>query len=342
MFLKEILLNAVCTADRADIADTGARGLFHHVPKLSGEDQLSFSGHHIDLDLQGVAPHACPGKSPHNAHLVCQIGFLVCILLFSQILVQISLCHPDLLLFLLQDLPGRLPADVPYFSLKLANAGLLCVIPGHLPDSAPADGKLILFQAVPADLLGYQMLHGDVELLVLCVAGHLNDFHAVQQRPRDSLQSVGRGHEKHFREIQRHFQIVVPEPVILLAVQHLQKGGEGISLVVVAHLVDLVQQHEGILHPGAADARRDAPRHGAHVCLPVAPDLRLVPDASQGDAHIGLLKRPGQGPGDGGLAGSRRSHQAEDGALSLSCQSPHSQKFQHPLLHLLQAVVILL
>ena len=281
MLLKEILLNAVCTADRADIADTGARGLFHHVPKLSGEDQLSFSGHHIDLDLQGVASHACPGKSPHNAHLVCQIGFLVCILLFSQILVQISLCHPDLLLFLLQDLPGCLPADVSDLPLQLAHAGLFCVIPGHLPDSSPADGELVLFQSVAVKLLGNQVLHGDVELLVLCVAGHLNDFHAVQQRPRDSLQSVGRGHEKHFREIQRHFQIVVPEAVILLAVQHLQKSGECISLVVIAHLVNLIQQHERIFYTGAADACRDAPRHGAYVCLPVAPDLRFVPHASQ-------------------------------------------------------------
>ena len=135
---------------------------------------------------------------------------------------------------------------------------------------------------------------------------------------------------------------MVVEAAVLLGVQHLQKGRRRISLVVAAHLVDLVQQHQRIFHACLAHSGRDAAGHGSHIGAPVSPDLRLVPDAAQGNAHILFVQRPGDGPGDGGLSRSGRPHQTDDRAPALFRQDPHSQELQHPLFDLFHAVVILI
>ncbi len=72
----------------------------------------------------------------------------------------------------------------------------------------------------------------------------------------------------------------------------------------------------------------------------MAPDIRFVPDAPQGHPHVLAAHGLGDGPGDGGLAHPGGTHQAEDLALDLGGEFPHRQGFQHPLLHLLEAVVL--
>ena len=134
---------------------------------------------------------------------------------------------------------------------------------------------------------------------------------------------------------------MIPKLHILLAVQHLQKGRGRISSVIGGHLVDLIQKHQGIGRARLAHGLRDPSRHGSHISLPVSPDLRLVMDSAQADPDIFLSQRPGHRPGDGSLSGSRRAHQAENRAGALLGQSAHRQIFQHPLLYLLQAVMIL-
>ena len=134
---------------------------------------------------------------------------------------------------------------------------------------------------------------------------------------------------------------MVPEFHILFPVQHLQKRGGGIALIVAADLVNLVQKHQGIAHAGLTHAFHDTARHGAHVGFPMASDFRLVPDTSQADAHVFLIQSPGHGPGNGCFAGSGRSHQTDDRACALLRQGADSQVFQDPLLYLLQPVVIL-
>ena len=73
-------------------------------------------------------------------------------------------------------------------------------------------------------------------------------------------------------------------------------------------------------------------------------DLRLIPHTAETDAHILFIQRPGNTLGDGGLSGSRRPHQTDNGAVSAllsSRQAAHRQKLQYALLHLLQPVMIL-
>ena len=245
------------------------------------------------------------------------------------------------LLLCLQDLSGCFPADVPDLTLQLPDSGFLCIVAGHLPQRVPAYGQLIRRKAVPLQLLWYQMLDGNMHLLILRIAADFNDFHPVQKRTRDGLKRVCRGDKKHFGQVHRNFQIMVPELAVLLAVQHFQQCGEGISFIIIAHLVNLIQQHQRILNTRMLQRAGNSSWHGPYIGLPVSPDLRLVPHASQGNTHIRLFQRPGQRLGDGSLASTRRPDQAQDRGISLFRQRPDCQKFQHPFLDFLQAIVIL-
>ncbi len=66
------------------------------------------------------------------------------------------------------------------------------------------------------------MARSDVHLLFFGVAGNAQDFHAVAQRLRNSVEHVRRGDEDDFGEINRHFEIVILEGVILLRVEYFQ------------------------------------------------------------------------------------------------------------------------
>ena len=133
---------------------------------------------------------------------------------------------------------------------------------------------------------------------------------------------------------------MIPEMAVLLAVKHLQKCRRGVPPVIAAHLVDLIQKHEGILHACLLQSGHDPARHGPHIGSSVTTDFRLIPHAAQTDAHIFLVQRFGDTASDGGFSGSGRADQTDDRAFALFCQASHSEKFQNSLLHLFQTVMI--
>src|SRR5207244_3993368 len=79
-------------------------------------------------------------------------------------------------------------------------------------------------QAVVPRLLGHEMLLCDGHLLLLGVAGEVDDLHPVPQRGRHRVDDVRGGDEEYPREVERHVQIVVAEGGVLLRVQHLEQG----------------------------------------------------------------------------------------------------------------------
>src|SRR5699024_4659074 len=135
-------------------------------------------------------------------------------------------------------------------------------------------------------------LHSYMKLLILSVTADLDHFHAVEKRTGNRLKGICRSDEHDLREIQRHFQVVVPEPAVLLAVQHFQKRGESIPFIVCAYFIDLIQQHNRIFHTSRTKSVRDAARHCAYICLPVSSDLSLISYAAQGNTNIRFLKSP--------------------------------------------------
>ena len=185
------------------------------------------------------------------------------------------------------------------------------------------------------------MLFRNVEFLVFRVARNFDHFHTVEKRSRNRLECICRRDKHNFRQIQRYFQIMVSELSVLLGVEHFQKSGKSISLIVCTHLVDFIQQKNRVFHSRRADSVGDSSRHRAHIRLSMSSDLRLVPHSSEGDSYVRLVHRFCERPGDGSLSCSRRSRQAEDRAFPFLCEHTHCQVFENPLLHLLQTVVLL-
>ena len=189
-------------------------------------------------------------------------------------------------------------------------------------------------------LLGQEVAPGDLELLLVGIGAQLDDLHPVQQRPGDGVSGVGCGDKQDLAEVHRDLQEVVPEGVVLLAVQHLQQRRGGIAPVVHAQFVDLIQHQQRVHGAAAADGVDDTAGHGAYVGLAVAPDLRLVVDAAQTQAAELPVEGLGHGDGDGGFAHARRSHQADDLPPGIRIHLLDGNEFQDPLLDLVQPVVV--
>ena len=133
---------------------------------------------------------------------------------------------------------------------------------------------------------------------------------------------------------------MVAERRVLRRVQHLEQGRGRVAPVGAAHLVDLVQQEEGVGRLGLLHRLDDLARHGADIGPAVTADLGLVAHAAQGDAHELTAGRLGDRLAQRGLADAGRTHQAEDRALQRADPRLHGEVLQDPLLDLLQAEVV--
>ena len=142
---------------------------------------------------------------------------------------------------------------------------------------------LLLREAVRLDLLRHEVALRDPELLLVRVAGELDHVHPVEQRAADRVERVRGADEEHLREVERQVEVVVAEARVLLGVEDLEHRRRGVAPEVGAHLVDLVDQEDGVRRLGVSDRADDRPRHRADVRAPVPADLGLVPDAADRD-----------------------------------------------------------
>ena len=125
----------------------------------------------------------------------------------------------------LGEAPRHLAGDAAQRALQLAHARLARVTADDVPQRLV--GRICNCSARQAGLLQLpreQIALGDLDLLLLAVAGQPQNLHAVQQRPRDRVERVRRRDEEHLRQIERQIEIVVAERVVLRRVEDLQQG----------------------------------------------------------------------------------------------------------------------
>ena len=127
---------------------------------------------------------------------------------------------------------------------------------------------------------------------------------------------------------------------VLLWVEHLQQRAGRVATHVPAQLVDLVQQDERVAGAHPAQGLNQAPRHGGDVCAPVPPNLSLITDAAQGDPHKGAAQGVGNAARQAGFAHPWGAKETQDSGFGLRAELTHRQVLHHPLLHLVQAVVL--
>ena len=94
----------------------------------------------------------------------------------------------------------------------------------HPDQGLVGESDLPGIQAVAFQLLGHQVILGNVKLFIFRVAVDLNYLHPVQQRAGNGLSGIGRGDKHHLGKVNGRLYIVVPEFDILLSVQHLQQS----------------------------------------------------------------------------------------------------------------------
>ena len=177
-----------------------------------------------------------------------------------------------------------------------------------------------------------QVAPGDLELLVLGVAGEADHLHAVAQRPGDGVEHVGGRDEDHPAEVERHAEVVVAEGVVLLGVEHLEHRRGRVALDAAAELVDLVEHHHAVARAGLADRLDDVAGQRADIGAPVAADLGLVVHAAEADAHELPAHRARDRLAERGLADAGRADEAEDRRLALRRELADRQELDDALL----------
>ena len=142
---------------------------------------------------------------------------------------------------------------------------------------------------------------------------------------------------------------MVPESVVLGRVEHLQQGRGGVTAVVTAQLVDLVQQHDRVHRPGLAHSSHDTARKGADIGAAVAADLGLVTHPAERHADELASEGPRYGLAERGLADPGRPNEREHGTGAASTHdlkatgltaAADGEVLHHPVLHVLEAFVV--
>ena len=326
---------------RAHPRERGLGGLLHHVAELAGDRQLARARVGRGLDEEHVAADGRVGEAGRDAGVggaLARVGREAARAEPGAGLVGVDL---DLRGLALGDLARGLAQQVGDPPLQVADAGLARVLADHDAQRVVADRHLLLAEAVRLELLRHEVLARDAGLLVLRVAGELDDVHPVEQRAGDRVELVRGADEEHLREVERQVEVVVAEVRVLLGVEHLEHRARRVAAEVGAHLVDLVDQHHRVLRLGVAQGADDRARHRADVGAAVAADLGLVAHAADREPDELAADRAGDRLAERGLADARRADEAEDRAGEVVLQLRDGEVLEDPLLDLLEVVVVL-
>ena len=212
---EQLLLNLILFTDRAYITHGYPRGFLHHVTHLTSQVNLPFSGHHVYLDLQGVAAHTRPGQAAHDTDLIFLRDLILLIPGLAQILFQIIRSNHDLisqlrfflscmafllrrrLLSSLQNMPRLLPTYSPYLPLQAAHSCFSRIAADDGIKHFVGKTYLFLPDSVLIHFLLYQMFPGDMKFLIGRVAIDLDQLHTVEKRPRNGVRAVRRSDKQY-------------------------------------------------------------------------------------------------------------------------------------------------
>ena len=337
---QALRVDAVLIRMDADIGDGKLGAFLHHVAQRTGDRDLAAAVvHDLHLNGQGLAAHAGPCQTVGDADgigAVEEVGFDH---LGAQQLFQIGTGDGEAFHLAGSDLAGTLAQHAGDGTLQVADAGFAHIAVDDAVQRTLGKGDLAA-QAACLELLGHQMLAGDVVLFHAGVAGQLDDIHTVPQRAGDGAEVVGRGDEEHMAQVKRHINEVVVEGSVLLRVQRFQQSGSRVAPEIARQLIDLVQQHQRVRALGRDHRADDLARHGTDIGAAVAADLGFIPHAAKAQADILAAQAFGDGACNAGLADARRANEADDLALDVRGKFPDGQHLKDAVFDLFQAVVV--
>mmetsp|Transcript_108233 Transcript_108233/g.231082 ORF Transcript_108233/g.231082 Transcript_108233/m.231082 type:complete len:500 (+) Transcript_108233:594-2093(+) len=188
--------------------------------------------------------------------------------------------------------------------------------------------------------VGHQVILSNAELLLEVVAREADDLHAVEQGPWDRVRDISSAHKKNTAAVHRYVEIVIQEGAVLRGVQEFQQRRCRVALMSTTDLVDLIDEHQGVVRLNLLEALDDFPWHRSDVGPPVALDLCHIVETS--DAKAVELAAQGlcNGSADRRLANAGRANEAENLALHGPTQDANRYELQDPLLHIVEPVMV--
>ena len=152
----------------------------------------------------------------------------------------------------------------------------------------------------------------DPHLLILYIARQLNHLHTVAQRRGHGVPGIRRGDKQHLRQVKGQVEVVVGEGVILLGVKDFEHRRRRVAPVVVAELVNLVEQNDRVGDPSAAQLLDEATGLRADVGAAEAAQFGLIAHAAQAHANEGAPKGAGNALAQASLADAGRADEDQD------------------------------
>jgi hypothetical protein len=143
--LEQLRLDTELFGVRAHVRERDARRLLHHVPELTGEEELIPAVHRGRLDEEHVSAGAGHGEPGCDTRHGRALRGLVEELLASQRVADDVDGDVDRRLHSAAgDLRRRLPEDLAELPLELADAGLTGVLRDNDAEGVVLDGDLVL------------------------------------------------------------------------------------------------------------------------------------------------------------------------------------------------------
>ena len=287
------------------------RRFLHHVAQVARQAHLALAGRQARLDVEDVAAHFGPRQSCHHARQPADVVLLAQELRDAQHLLDIGFRELRCERLLESNLLGPRAGNLGQLFVERADARFARVARDDFLHQLGAQYQLLLADSVRLALLGQQVFERDADLLLGQIARNVDHLHAVAQRRGDVGDVVGRGDEQHFREVVLHVEVVVMERGVLLGVEHFQQGARRVAVVRGRHLVDLVEDNDGIRRTATTDGLDNPARHRADVGAAVSADFRLVVQTAQRNAAELAVQGGGHRLAQRGLAHTRRAVQTE-------------------------------
>ena len=141
--------------------------------------------------------------------------------------MKIRHCDDDSSRVGLGDPHRGVPANRPDLTLEVSYPGFTRVVADDGEQDLVGNLALLLAQPRRRQLTLDQIALGNRQLLILDVAGHLDDFHPVAHGGGNVVDDIGGADEQHSREVEGNREVVVAERRILLGVEHFQQRRRG-------------------------------------------------------------------------------------------------------------------
>src|SRR5215208_2323177 len=110
---------------------------------------------------------------------------------------------------------------------------------------------------------------------------------------------------------------MIAERAVLGRIEHFEQRRGRIALIADGYLVDLVEHEDGVHRPGLFQRLHGSSRDRADIGATVSPDLRLVANAAEREAHELPVHRARDRLAERRLADAGRPDEAEDRSLDL-------------------------